>query len=859
MYEQDQEEVYTGEEQFAAGGEDLFFEDTGEEQPAEAEAEEAACEEEGLFFEDTGFAEGGDEGATLVEESVVEEVFEEAVEEAVVEEAFVEEAEAVVEEAFMEEAFVEEAFVEEAFVEEAVVEEAVFEEAVEEVVFEEVVSEEVAYDRDAEDAGEAIAEGEPVAMEQDGGFYIENGGEMIFIPGPGAAAAATEEVVEEAAEEATAEEIPVAEDVTVDEVVGEELFAEEVPSEEQQVLQETADMFVVDVAGDDGAVEFAEEPQEELVVTEEGFFTEELVTEEIPAEEEADAPADVEAIDDDIDAELRAMEEAWQEAVVEVPIPEAPPMPDLDEAPMDAEIEGSCAALFGDAVASSFGEFDEPPSKRQKLAEEGSSPMSPIMLDSPMGLDSPAPNDVEDLSASPASPAFTAPKAKWSGAVRPPVGVSKAGVLPSGTKAPMATRPSAAKSVPFAFAAKAGAPVRAASAGVTAQSSSLNKMQGYLFSCNNATMREVANRRLMGSPDREMAQMRKSVMPNTSIFLMNFESMQLLGPFAPDGAPEQAIVKAAFGGRFGAQLRVKPTEKLMMASIDTRFPGGPKDAAGMRLVQSAMATARPAPPDITSLWKASAQAASPVAASPMAASPRAVASLRPTFGVVPGQPPWQRPAQQPPAQRHMLPGTPLAAAAAQLSGAFRGFVPGMDATGRQYDLSVVVLSFCHVGGTYATKVKKDTREKAFDWDGVRRCLLQLTQEVGVQVVGCMFENFTGIDRNGSKVEVPRDIKNMCVSIQETPRLITTNQKTADDEMTIKCAYRRNCRFLYNDNCADWLQAIRDEKIKVWLTQCQELLQMRYFFDTDLGTFDLLDGNIPQGLLDPTMKNHPSRR
>jgi len=129
-----------------------------------------------------------------------------------------------------------------------------------------------------------------------------------------------------------------------------------------------------------------------------------------------------------------------------------------------------------------------------------------------------------------------------------------------------------------------------------------------------------------------------------------------------------------------------------------------------------------------------------------------------------------------------------------MPGSFRGFVPGMDATGRQYDLSVVVLSFAHVGGTYATKVRKDTSEKPFDWDGVRRCLLHLTQEVGLQVVGCMFEHFTGRDRNGSKVEVPRDIKNMCVSIQETPRLITQNQKTADDEMTIKCAYRRNCRF-----------------------------------------------------------------
>lgn len=30
----------------------------------------------------------------------------------------------------------------------------------------------------------------------------------------------------------------------------------------------------------------------------------------------------------------------------------------------------------------------------------------------------------------------------------------------------------------------------------------------------------------------------------------------------------------------------------------------------------------------------------------------------------------------------------------------------------------------------------------------------------------------------------------------------------------------------------------------WLEQCQEFLQMRYFFDSGLGTFNTLDGNLP---------------
>merc|ERR1712056_174125 len=86
------------------------------------------------------------------------------------------------------------------------------------------------------------------------------------------------------------------------------------------------------------------------------------------------------------------------------------------------------------------------------------------------------------------------------------------------------------------------------------------------------------------------------------------------------------------------------------------------------------------------------------------------------------------------------------------------------------------------------------------------------------------------------------------SIELTPRVTGQQHRSADDEMTIKCAYRRNCRFLDNDNYHDWRGTLHDEGIRLWLEHCQEFLQVRFYFDTGLGTFDTLDGNIPTAWL-----------
>lgn len=176
-------------------------------------------------------------------------------------------------------------------------------------------------------------------------------------------------------------------------------------------------------------------------------------------------------------------------------------------------------------------------------------------------------------------------------------------------------------------------------------------------------------------------------------------------------------------------------------------------------------------------------------------------------------------------------------------------VAGFDKEGRPYNISTVVVNFCNIGASYAAKVlKKQSGQRMFDWDGVRKAVVHLTRVLRLQVVGCIFENYWGPDRGSSQCALPGDIRALCISVQETPSLTGKNHKSADDEMTIKCAYRRNCRFMDNDNYRDWLREMRDERIRCWLENSQEMLQMRYFFDTEFQSFDTLDGTVPVGLL-----------
>jgi len=175
----------------------------------------------------------------------------------------------------------------------------------------------------------------------------------------------------------------------------------------------------------------------------------------------------------------------------------------------------------------------------------------------------------------------------------------------------------------------------------------------------------------------------------------------------------------------------------------------------------------------------------------------------------------------------------------------------MDVEGRTFELEQVVVNFANVGTFFGKKVMgKPGQTGLFDWEGVRRCCTYLKQEKGWKVVGVINENFAGTDlKTGRRNEkMPEDISRMCESIEETPRINSYNHQSADDEMTIKCAYRRNCRFIDNDNYRDWNKNLGDDKIRTWFNKYQQLLQTRYFFDKGVGTFDILEGNYPAELL-----------
>jgi len=344
----------------------------------------------------------------------------------------------------------------------------------------------------------------------------------------------------------------------------------------------------------------------------------------------------------------------------------------------------------------------------------------------------------------------------------------------------------------------------------------------YVCVCNTAQYPESEKLKLLGSPDRDFPQMMRWIAPGTRIFLFNFETFQLLGPLQALSPPQEEISVVAFGRRFPSQVKVAPFdgEALLTMKYDRKLMAGVKlGAEATRLHEKLLLEGEILPIETQEAW----------------ASPD-VTREHWTVAPVPEQMP--RPRVVPKAGF-----TPKACAPTNGPVDTRH----CDREGRPFNLNLCVVNFANVGASYAKNVlgRDNTRgDRLFDWEGVRRCI-KLLVEQGMQCVGVLFENFSGPDNNNYRVKgVPTDIAKMCTSLQETPRLTGRNHKSADDEMTIKCAFRRNCRFLDNDNYRDWLSGLRDEKCRMWLEKHQDLMQMRYYFDSDLGNFDTLDGNVP---------------
>eukprot|EP00929_Paragymnodinium_shiwhaense_P052592 TRINITY_DN26346_c0_g2_i1.p1 TRINITY_DN26346_c0_g2~~TRINITY_DN26346_c0_g2_i1.p1 ORF type:complete len:1272 (-),score=312.62 TRINITY_DN26346_c0_g2_i1:463-4278(-) len=350
---------------------------------------------------------------------------------------------------------------------------------------------------------------------------------------------------------------------------------------------------------------------------------------------------------------------------------------------------------------------------------------------------------------------------------------------------------------------------------------------GYLFYCTEDTQRQCQAYNMLGTPEYQLSDMQANITSDTHLFLMNVDSMLLMGTFTPVDAPALSIVPGLFHGRLNAQVRVVPREApLMEVKMGWKPPPGRKTPEEVEGLRDLLLRGHPAEARVQVAWSTPS-----LDAPPLAKRQRFV----PDAGCAPSLGGFVPPAVQLHVQQHHA----ICYANAREQ--------------RTYDVSMVVVNFANVGATYAKKVlAKDLKkgDRLFDWEGVRKCIKHLTEELGMKVHGVCFENFVGPDNGRMSHSIPADIRSMCSSVQEAPRITGKQHKSADDEMTIKCAFRRNCLFLDNDNYRDWLMELRNVKIRRWLGDCQDMLQMRYYFDSELGTFDTLDGNIPMALLAP---------
>lgn len=362
--------------------------------------------------------------------------------------------------------------------------------------------------------------------------------------------------------------------------------------------------------------------------------------------------------------------------------------------------------------------------------------------------------------------------------------------------------------------------------------------------------------------------MKQAIKEDSKLFLFNIETFKLLGPFFPAAPPGNNLMKGAFGGRFSAQVKVQTWEELTLkeATLQNKLPAGPKNAKGVTICMDMLLQhGEDASAAVQAAWNSPGEPPGTPEGSKLyqAGTPSPGGKGNSSPGGKGNSSPGGKVASSPAGKGASSPAGKGALSSGKRSPASMGATPpakrskldgpqaGIDKEGRQYDLRTVVVNFANVGATYATKVlgvKQGKGDRIFDWDGVRKCVRYITTDLQMEVVGCIYENYWGPDGDMNQVNLPDDIRQMCRSVQETPRLTGRNHKSADDEMTIKCAYRRNCRFMDNDNYRDWLSELRDERVRNWLENCQDLLQMRYFFDTDLGSFDTIDGNVPVGML-----------
>ncbi|CAL1171110.1 unnamed protein product, partial [Cladocopium goreaui] len=157
-------------------------------------------------------------------------------------------------------------------------------------------------------------------------------------------------------------------------------------------------------------------------------------------------------------------------------------------------------------------------------------------------------------------------------------------------------------------------------------------------------------------------------------------------------------------------------------------------------------------------------------------------------------------------------------------------LPDMDNEGRPFNLKLVVVNF---NNAVTLEPKK-----------LRHLKVKELTKSKYKVIGVIYQNWEAWDGDEWCQGIP----------EESGRTLLS----ADDEMTIKCAYHRNCCILDNDNYKDWLHLLRKDEIREWYQFSRGRIHMKYFFDS-VGFFETLDGNAVRGASEEREEREEKRK
>ena len=92
-------------------------------------------------------------------------------------------------------------------------------------------------------------------------------------------------------------------------------------------------------------------------------------------------------------------------------------------------------------------------------------------------------------------------------------------------------------------------------------------MSAFIFRCNEKTFQECLDRNLFGELE-EYLPFIKQLDVGSSVFLYNTTNWNLYGIFKATSQSDKHIEPQAWGGKFPAQIKVKPTGKIVSIHID---------------------------------------------------------------------------------------------------------------------------------------------------------------------------------------------------------------------------------------------------------------------------------------------------